>query len=211
MRIRKRAVPFPLSSLLVSDPPINLNRPPPVQLHPGAPSSVIPDCPIGQPSAPTNGSDSSDKKAQPQDSSELILPEDEGEKKRKKKMKDNDTISDNVNVSAAGSPSQGKKRSSMAGKRGTIMEGSRCSRVNGRGWRCCQQTLVGYSLCQHHLGKGRLRSKPKTTPHQLADVDVVVTVKPKKGTKLGMVKARSLSSLLGQTTPNHNHNHPPQT
>ncbi|KAI3471525.1 hypothetical protein Pfo_028175 [Paulownia fortunei] len=44
-------------------------------------------------------------------------------------------------------------------KRGNvIMEGSRCSRVNGRGWRCCQPTLVGYSLCEHHLGKGRLRS-----------------------------------------------------
>lgn len=41
---------------------------------------------------------------------------------------------------------------------GALMEGSRCSRVNGRGWRCCQQTLVGYSLCEHHLGKGRLRS-----------------------------------------------------
>ena len=44
-------------------------------------------------------------------------------------------------------------------KRGNvILEGSRCSRVNGRGWRCCQQTLVGYSLCEHHLGKGRLGS-----------------------------------------------------
>lgn len=41
---------------------------------------------------------------------------------------------------------------------GAIKEGSRCSRVNGRGWRCGQQTLVGYSLCEHHLGKGRLRS-----------------------------------------------------
>ncbi|KAG8072596.1 hypothetical protein GUJ93_ZPchr0006g45520 [Zizania palustris] len=39
-----------------------------------------------------------------------------------------------------------------------LMEGSRCSRVNGRGWRCSQQTLVGYSLCEHHLGKGRMRS-----------------------------------------------------
>ncbi|KAI4371966.1 hypothetical protein MLD38_010254 [Melastoma candidum] len=44
------------------------------------------------------------------------------------------------------------------GSGGTSMEGSRCSRVNGRGWRCGQQTLVGYSLCEHHLGKGRLRS-----------------------------------------------------
>ncbi|CAM0943812.1 unnamed protein product [Alopecurus aequalis] len=36
-----------------------------------------------------------------------------------------------------------------------LLEGSRCSRVNGRGWRCSQPTLVGYSLCDHHLGKGR--------------------------------------------------------
>ncbi|XP_074371663.1 uncharacterized protein LOC141712573 isoform X3 [Apium graveolens] len=35
---------------------------------------------------------------------------------------------------------------------GEIKEGSRCSRVNGRGWRCGQQTLMGYSLCEHHLG-----------------------------------------------------------
>ncbi|KQK19083.1 uncharacterized protein LOC104581615 [Brachypodium distachyon] len=39
-----------------------------------------------------------------------------------------------------------------------LLEGSRCSRVNGRGWRCSQPTLVGYSLCEHHLGKGRTRS-----------------------------------------------------
>lgn len=37
-------------------------------------------------------------------------------------------------------------------------EGSQCRRRNGRGWRCSQRTLVGYSLCEHHLGKGRLRS-----------------------------------------------------
>ncbi|KAM0824839.1 hypothetical protein ACQ4PT_069940 [Festuca glaucescens] len=29
------------------------------------------------------------------------------------------------------------------------LEGSRCSRVNGRGWRCCQPMLFGYSLCHH--------------------------------------------------------------
>lgn len=55
---------------------------------------------------------------------------------------------------ATANASAGKKRRSPA----VLMEGSRCSRVNGRGWRCCQQTLVGYSLCEHHLGKGRLKS-----------------------------------------------------
>ncbi|KAJ8570495.1 hypothetical protein K7X08_037467 [Anisodus acutangulus] len=105
-------------------------------------------------------------------------------------------------------------------KRGSvILEGSRCSRVNGRGWRCCQQTLVGYSLCEHHLGKGRLRSmnsvrnstnkkkkEEKSLPndHENYGVDEFIEKKSlmvtkKKMKKLGMVKARSLSSLLGQT------------
>ncbi|KAK7336653.1 hypothetical protein VNO77_17199 [Canavalia gladiata] len=129
---------------------------------------------------------------------------------------------------------------------GALMEGSRCSRVNGRGWRCCQQTLVGYSLCEHHLGKGRLRSMAsvrnrslasttapnKVIMHHIPDYtsvssssssssssslekptkcvndhplgeDEIYEKKPviitKKRMKLGMVKARSISSLLGQT------------
>ncbi|KAK7355096.1 hypothetical protein VNO80_14341 [Phaseolus coccineus] len=127
----------------------------------------------------------------------------------------------------------GKKRV----RGGALLEGSRCSRVNGRGWRCCQQTLVGYSLCEHHLGKGRLRSMtsvrnksvgttsgaPKSNmPKSESSIEkqtaksssftedplgkdaehidekkpVIVT---KRRMKLGMVKARSISSLLGQT------------
>lgn len=62
---------------------------------------------------------------------------------------DDDSNSTNYNMNV-------DKKTSKTG--GAIMEGSRCSRVNGRGWRCSQQTLVGYSLCEHHLGKGRLRS-----------------------------------------------------
>jgi hypothetical protein len=125
---------------------------------------------------------------------------------------------------------------------GALMEGSRCSRVNGRGWRCCQQTLVGYSLCEHHLGKGRLRSmssvrsrsmartapkkaesKPLSSsslsleeketkrvssdhikldgdPNEDGDHKKPLMIAKKK-VKLGMVKARSISSLLGQ--PNY--------
>ncbi|KAL0291980.1 UNVERIFIED_CONTAM: hypothetical protein Sradi_7007100 [Sesamum radiatum] len=55
----------------------------------------------------------------------------------------------NSSPSGGGGPKKSKRGN-------VIMEGSRCSRVNGRGWRCCQPTLVGYSLCEHHLGKGRL-------------------------------------------------------
>ncbi|KAI4365439.1 hypothetical protein MLD38_021423 [Melastoma candidum] len=45
------------------------------------------------------------------------------------------------------------------GSTGTaITEGSGCSRVNGRGWRCGKQTRAGFSLCEHHLSSARLRS-----------------------------------------------------
>lgn len=39
-----------------------------------------------------------------------------------------------------------------------VHAGSQCRRRNGRGWRCSERTLVGYYLCEHHLGKGRLKS-----------------------------------------------------
>ncbi|KAE8711131.1 hypothetical protein F3Y22_tig00110303pilonHSYRG00288 [Hibiscus syriacus] len=112
-------------------------------------------------------------------------------------QKDNDNYNDNDNKS-------GKKR----GRSGALMEGSRCSRVNGRGWRCCQQTLVGYSLCEHHLGKGRLRSitsvKSRSNDNNAAKKEDLKPPLSKQGSdekplmKLGMVKARSMSCLLGQ-------------
>jgi len=81
-----------------------------------------------------------------------------------------------------------------------LMEGSRCSRVNGRGWRCSQQTLIGYSLCEHHLGKGRLRSMSSVrVGSQVKNSNNVSTGKPKKKeSKIGVVKARSMSSLLDE-------------
>ncbi|KAG5243808.1 WRC domain-containing protein [Salix suchowensis] len=113
-------------------------------------------------------------------------------------------------------------------KGGALLEGSRCSRVNGRGWRCFQQTLVGYSLCEHHLGKGRLRSMSSVRRRSIAttvpekdehgayralhyekvrgaanneddrdDKEKPLMISRRK-LKLGMVKARSISSLLGQ-------------
>lgn len=174
----------------------------------------------------------------------------EKDKKMKTKMKtkmnkkcaqQNDNEEDGEKETKEGVEST-KKRA----RGGALMEGSRCSRVNGRGWRCCQQTLVGYSLCEHHLGKGRLRSmtsvrsrslassapkmdddepsdhQPLSAPsspllqenkakHSVLDnhddhgdgEDDEDDKKPlmvtKKRMKLGMVKARSISSLLGQT------------
>ncbi|XP_021770358.1 uncharacterized protein LOC110734501 [Chenopodium quinoa] len=134
----------------------------------------------------------------------------------------------NDEVVAAAAAVSAKKGNAKRGN--TIMEGSRCSRVNGRGWRCCQPTLVGYSLCEHHLGKGRLRSMTSNTSAksrsskkksnstngtkfalgQVEESEAVDNSSQKKlermssfgkskRVKLGVVKARSLSSLLGQT------------
>ena len=61
--------------------------------------------------------------------------------------------SDGSGGGAAGGAGPKKRRGAAV-----LLEGSRCSRVNGRGWRCSQPTLVGYSLCEHHLGKGRMRA-----------------------------------------------------
>lgn len=101
-------------------------------------------------------------------------------------------------ASGGGGGNKGKKKGKKNG--GALEEGSRCSRVNGRGWRCCQQTLVGYSLCEHHLGKGRVRSMNKSGGGRGGEKKAVVVEVKKKRVKLGMVKARSISSLLGQTS-----------
>eukprot|EP01018_Ginkgo_biloba_P005880 Gb_11843 [translate_table: standard] len=58
-----------------------------------------------------------------------------------------------------------KNKTQTAGKMSEWSAGgSQCRRMNGRGWRCSQRTLVGYALCEHHLGKGRLKSI-NTTHH----------------------------------------------
>ncbi|XP_077230659.1 uncharacterized protein LOC143863778 isoform X2 [Tasmannia lanceolata] len=91
----------------------------------------------------------------------------------------------------------GSKKREKSSNVGALMEGSRCSRVNGRGWRCCKHTLVGYSLCEHHLGKVRLRSINVEEVEK--DDDILIITMKKKSKKIGIVKARSISSLMGQT------------
>eukprot|EP01018_Ginkgo_biloba_P005978 Gb_06018 [translate_table: standard] len=54
---------------------------------------------------------------------------------------------------------EGKNLVIISGNKNRAMPvGLQCRRMNGRGWRCSQPTLVGYALCEHHLGKGRLMS-----------------------------------------------------
>ncbi|KAK9671621.1 hypothetical protein RND81_12G042900 [Saponaria officinalis] len=140
---------------------------------------------------------------------------------------DNNNNNDNIDNNAKNDNDISSVSEKKGGKRGkTIKEGSRCSRVNGRGWRCCQPTLVGYSLCEHHLGKGRLRNvvssvrgRPSSSKKAVLgsslsedcsplmrlceavknESEIIVGNKRVNYNKVGVVKARSLSSLLGQT------------
>lgn len=154
------------------------------------------------------------------------------------KKVNNDFQEDNEITEGTMEPKSEKNKKNE--KRGNVItEGSRCSRVNGRGWRCGQQTLVGYSLCEHHLGKGRLRSmtnvrgrapkvvalkeqEPKEKKYKEvkmvsleyrkieededefedSEVESVSSINGMKKfgskKKVGVVKARSLSSLLSQ-------------
>ncbi|XP_065856423.1 uncharacterized protein [Euphorbia lathyris] len=238
MRIRKRQVPFSLSSL--SPVPLSDPLPPVVQLHP------LPILPEDDDTAEYfNAPSSSDHQIQPiqahkKDEEEsndytrsnlLGAKTDQGRmyegeklavplKKRRgksneeeqpnKKMKTKKCVEENDKDYEEGEEEEEEEKKSSVKKRGrggALMEGSRCSRVNGRGWRCCQQTLVGYSLCEHHLGKGRLRSMNSVRSRSMATSTSTSAssnnhsedgIMSKRKNKLGIVKARSMSSLLGQ-------------
>ncbi|CAI0402784.1 unnamed protein product [Linum tenue] len=109
-----------------------------------------------------------------------------------------------------------KKRTPAGGGRtggGVVMEGSRCSRVNGRGWRCSQPTLVGYSLCEHHLGKGRLRSittasNLRPPPRQLGTTAATpssVPPKTKPNPSLTMITSPVVHPFYGGTDTRTKH------
>lgn len=161
------------------------------------------------------GEDVDTVKAKPVSTSNSIAP-------RNNSSNNNNNASGGTEV-VTGEEGKRKKRGSPV-----LMEGSRCSRVNGRGWRCFQQTLVGYSLCEHHLGKGRLRSmssvrgtKPGANTTAIKHKNIVVDDDSastanqvegeegerqqwsggKKGRKkkIGTMKARSISTLLDET------------
>jgi WRC len=95
-----------------------------------------------------------------------------------------------------------KKKTKRGQAEAVLMEGSRCSRINGRGWRCAQPTLVGYSLCEHHLGKGRSRG-PNIVPCGPLGCTEHKRKESGEGSFHEIVprrknKARSISSLLDE-------------
>ncbi|KAI4365437.1 hypothetical protein MLD38_021421 [Melastoma candidum] len=157
MRIRKRQIPLPLSSLspvpltdpLFFDIDDRYDREPPAVEVKGEASndSGAPDGKGTTSSAtiPVFPSESKDANRWHEEDKALLSPN-----RRWPSLED---VCDEERGTTGG-----KRRGRDGGTSGMSMEGSRCSRVNGRGWRCGRQTLVGYSLCEHHLGKGRLRS-----------------------------------------------------
>ncbi|KAJ6864553.1 hypothetical protein NC651_035184 [Populus alba x Populus x berolinensis] len=86
---------------------------------------------------------------------------------------------------------------------GVLLEGSRCSRVNGRGWSIIPKKDASEEVSSHSLSS----QKKEETKRAYLDDKVSVAydeddkekplVMSKRKMKLGVVKARSMSSLLG--------------
>ncbi|KAF3791325.1 hypothetical protein EJ110_NYTH14698 [Nymphaea thermarum] len=75
----------------------------------------------------------------------------------------------------------------------------KCSRMNGRGWRCSKPTLVGYSLCEHHLGKGRRIKTMNTLLHgKQASKDRTRKKGRGKGSDDASAGSRSMNDLVSQ-------------
>ncbi|CAH8385407.1 unnamed protein product [Eruca vesicaria subsp. sativa] len=227
MRIRKRQVPLPLSSLFpvpLSD--LYSNRSPSAaaryfygqDLTPGGSVSLLqfPTPPLIQrdEKALDNGDDVDVKSCTVASGSKNVDSQEESDSSTQAVEKSENVVTLRKRRSYTSFEEQeeedeeeeeeeankGKKKKKKGRKSSNVLEeGSRCSRVNGRGWRCCQQTLYGYSLCEHHLGKGRVRSMNKSSGGRGGGQKKAVK-KKKQRVKLGMVKARSISSLLGQTS-----------
>lgn len=147
--------------------------------------------------------DDQDYKLVPLKKRKGIFERNPNEETSKMKSKTNKKCGENLTFDRKPVTGEDGNIAAKKSKRGSvIMEGSRCSRVNGRGWRCCQPTLVGYSLCEHHLGKGRLRSMASVRWQQQQSNEgdpQPLFVATKKRSKVGVVKARSMSSLLSQS------------
>eukprot|EP00252_Welwitschia_mirabilis_P000122 TRINITY_DN10087_c0_g1_i1.p1 TRINITY_DN10087_c0_g1~~TRINITY_DN10087_c0_g1_i1.p1 ORF type:complete len:197 (-),score=20.64 TRINITY_DN10087_c0_g1_i1:201-791(-) len=61
---------------------------------------------------------------------------------------------------AAPVPEEKKRKGTNFEKKKKEEDGAcQCRRMNGRGWRCRERTLVGYSLCEYHLRRSSSRLK----------------------------------------------------
>ncbi|KAG5555513.1 hypothetical protein RHGRI_006231 [Rhododendron griersonianum] len=92
-----------------------------------------------------------------------------------------------------------------------------CRRNSGNGWRCNRPTVLGHSLCEYHLSSARMRNRnyvrtrnpPKNKINKFKKVFTGLYLEEEedfndKGfEKRGVMKARSISSLLSQTVPKY--------
>lgn len=91
---------------------------------------------------------------------------------------------------------------------------SRCSRVNGKGWRCSQETREGYALCDHHLGRQeRLRRTgsqlgssigPKKKPGRKkkgTDQDIPTSINSMMDSPPETGKTRTMESIMKNSAP----------
>lgn len=117
-----------------------------------------------------------------------------------------------------------KAECGQGGKTPVGNSNSLCRRNNGNGWRCNRPTVLGHSLCEYHLSRARKRNRnyvgtqnprngPKNKINKFKKVFTGLYLEEEEEEeedfndmgfeKRGVMKARSISSLLSQTVPKH--------
>lgn len=127
---------------------------------------------------------------------------------------------------AVGENYESKKRDSEGGGKKPVANW-RCHRNSGNGrWRCNRPTIPGHSLCEHHLSQARVknwnyarirnqRNGPKRNINNVKKVYTSMYLEAEEEEeewddvddngfeKRGVMKARSINSLLSQTVPKY--------
>ncbi|KAH7855750.1 hypothetical protein Vadar_028426 [Vaccinium darrowii] len=134
-------------------------------------------------------------------------------------------IEEELEDDAVGEKYEAKKRDGGGGGKKPVAD-QRCHRNSGSGWRCSRPTILGLSLCEHHLSQSRVKNRnyarirnqrngPKKNINNVKKVYTSLyleaeeeeeewdDVDDKGFEKRGVMKARSINSLLSQTVPKY--------
>lgn len=97
---------------------------------------------------------------------------------------------------------EAKKKQSEEGGGKIQVANSRCSRNSGRGWRCNRPAILGHVRCEYHLNRARYAQNRNRRTRHKNNISLYSEEEEDNGMgfdKRGVVKARSISCLLGQT------------
>lgn len=98
---------------------------------------------------------------------------------------------------------EAKKKQSGEGGGKIQVANSRCSRNSGTGWRCNRPASLGHVRCEYHLNRARYAQNRNRRTRHKNNISLYSEEEEEDNgmgfDKRGVVKARSINCLLGQT------------